>query len=228
MLARVIARTLTGPGSIAGLCRASSSVTTSSFSTSASDDPAAAVAAAESAAEEGSAGASAAAAAAPRYSATRAALADAGNAKDAKIDAKLFPEFPGVAAWQPAEDRRFVGGLSSAELDEQGASEEVRRLFDLHNASQMERNKQKVDDAITRFRMHENDVGSTPVQCAVLTERIRYMTVHLQEHRKDNHGRRGLQTMLNKRRSLLKYLRKKDFDVYKTTITALKLKDTYY
>jgi small subunit ribosomal protein S15 len=224
MLARV-ARTLTGPGSL--MCRASSSATTSSFSTSASDDPAAAVAAAESAAEEGSAGASSAAAP-PRYSATRAALADAGNAKDAKMDAKLFPEFPGVAAWQPAEDRRFVGGLSSAELDEQGASEEVRRLFDLHNASQMERNKQKMDDAITRFRMHENDVGSTPVQCAVLTERIRYMTVHLQEHRKDNHGRRGLQTMLNKRRSLLKYLRKKDFDVYKTTITALKLKDTYY
>jgi small subunit ribosomal protein S15 len=224
MFARV-ARTLTGPGSL--MCRASSSATTSSFSTSASDDPAAAVAAAESAAEEGSAGASSAAAP-PRYSATRAALADAGNAKDAKMDAKLFPEFPGVAAWQPAEDRRFVGGLSSAELDEQGASEEVRRLFDLHNASQMERNKQKMDDAITRFRMHENDVGSTPVQCAVLTERIRYMTVHLQEHRKDNHGRRGLQTMLNKRRSLLKYLRKKDFDVYKTTITALKLKDTYY
>ena len=174
-------------------------------------------------AEEGEEGSSK-----PRFSATRAALADADARADAKMDAKLFPEFPGVATWAPAEPRLYKGGITEADLDTSNATEEVRRLYDLQNASQAERNQHKIDDAISRFRMHEDDVGSTPVQCAVLTERIKYMTVHLQEHRKDKHGRRGLQAMLNKRRSLLKYLRNKDFGVYKTTITALQLKDTYY
>ena len=147
---------------------------------------------------------------------------------DAQTNEKLFPTFDGVASWQPDEPRKYRELLTDEDFDKAGASEDVRRAFDLHNATQMERNRDRVDRAILRFRMHDNDTGSAPVQAAVLTERIHYMVAHLQKHRKDKHSRRGLQGMLNKRRKLLKYLRRKDFDVYKTTITELKLRDNYY
>ena len=147
---------------------------------------------------------------------------------DVHANDKLFPAFEGVASWQPKEPRRYRELLTEEDFDHAGASEEVRRAFDLHNATQMERNRDRVDRAILRFRMHDNDTGSAPVQAAVLTERIHYMVSHLQKHRKDKHSRRGLQGMLNKRRKLLKYLRRKDFDVYKTTITELKLRDNYF
>ena len=147
---------------------------------------------------------------------------------DVRANDKLFPAFEGVASWQPNEPRKYRELLTEEDFDQAGASEEVRRAFDLHNATQMERNRDRVDRAILRFRMHDDDTGSAPVQAAVLTERIHYMVSHLQKHRKDKHSRRGLQGMLNKRRKLLKYLRRKDFNVYKTTITELKLRDNYF
>ena len=54
------------------------------------------------------------------------------------------------------------------------------------------------------------DTGSPEVQVAILTERIRNLTEHFKGHAKDNHSRRGLLMMVNKRRSLLDYLKKKD------------------
>ena len=56
----------------------------------------------------------------------------------------------------------------------------------------------------------EGDTGSPEVQVAILTERIRNLTEHFKGHKKDNHSRRGLLMMVNKRRSLLDYLRHKD------------------
>ncbi|MEP7005374.1 MAG: 30S ribosomal protein S15, partial [Sphingomonas bacterium] len=53
----------------------------------------------------------------------------------------------------------------------------------------------------------EGDTGSPEVQVAILTERIRNLTEHFKAHKKDNHSRRGLLMMVNKRRSLLDYLR---------------------
>ena len=57
---------------------------------------------------------------------------------------------------------------------------------------------------------HEGDTGSPEVQVAILTERIVNLTEHFKGHHKDNHSRRGLLMMVNKRRSLLDYLKKKD------------------
>ncbi len=68
------------------------------------------------------------------------------------------------------------------------------------------------------------DTGSTEVQVAILTERIRNLTEHFKTHKKDNHSRRGLLMMVNKRRSLLDYLRHKDGQRYTDLIAKLGLR----
>jgi small subunit ribosomal protein S15 len=70
----------------------------------------------------------------------------------------------------------------------------------------------------------ENDTGSPEVQVAVLTERIRNLTEHFKDHHKDNHSRRGLLMMVNKRRNLLAYLKKKDVERYNALIQKLGLR----
>ncbi|HEX2793787.1 MAG TPA: 30S ribosomal protein S15 [Croceicoccus sp.] len=69
-----------------------------------------------------------------------------------------------------------------------------------------------------------NDTGSPEVQVAILTERIRNLTEHFKDHHKDNHSRRGLLVMVNKRRSLLAYLKKKDVARYNALIQKLGLR----
>ena len=70
----------------------------------------------------------------------------------------------------------------------------------------------------------EGDTGSTEVQVAILTERIVNLTQHFKGHAKDNHSRRGLLMLVNKRRSLLDYLRKTDGARYTTLIGKLGLR----
>ncbi|MBP2274959.1 MAG: 30S ribosomal protein S15 [Sphingomonas sp.] len=70
----------------------------------------------------------------------------------------------------------------------------------------------------------EGDTGSPEVQIAILTERIRNLTEHFKGHKKDNHSRRGLLMMVNKRRSLLDYLRHKDGARYTDLIAKLGLR----
>ncbi len=68
------------------------------------------------------------------------------------------------------------------------------------------------------------DTGSPEVQVAILTERITYLTGHFKTHKKDNHSRRGLLTMVSKRRSLLDYLKSKDEARYQTLIKRLEIR----
>ncbi|AKH41102.1 small subunit ribosomal protein S15 [Altererythrobacter atlanticus] len=68
------------------------------------------------------------------------------------------------------------------------------------------------------------DTGSPEVQVAILTERIRNLTEHFKDHHKDNHSRRGLLMMVNKRRNLLAYLKKKDVQRYNDLIQKLGLR----
>ncbi len=68
------------------------------------------------------------------------------------------------------------------------------------------------------------DTGSPEVQVAILTERIRNLTEHFKSNHKDNHSRRGLLAMVNKRRSLLAYLKKKDVERYNALIAKLGLR----
>jgi small subunit ribosomal protein S15 len=68
------------------------------------------------------------------------------------------------------------------------------------------------------------DTGSPEVQIAILTERITNLTEHFKTHAKDNHSRRGLLMLVNKRRSLLDYLKKKDAERYAALIGKLGLR----
>ncbi|MCH8107234.1 MAG: 30S ribosomal protein S15 [Chloroflexi bacterium] len=74
------------------------------------------------------------------------------------------------------------------------------------------------------YRLHEKDTGSSEVQVAVITERIRQLTDHLRLHKKDVHSRRGLINMVSKRRKLLKYLTRENVDRYQTLIARLGLR----
>ena len=68
------------------------------------------------------------------------------------------------------------------------------------------------------------DTGSPEVQVAILTERITNLTEHFKTHAKDNHSRRGLLMLVNKRRSLLDYLKGKDQERYNALIAKLGLR----
>ncbi len=83
---------------------------------------------------------------------------------------------------------------------------------------------EKKQEVIKDNARAKNDTGSPEVQVAILTERIRNLTEHFKGHHKDNHSRRGLLTMVNKRRSLLAYLKKKDVERYNALIQKLGLR----
>ena len=84
--------------------------------------------------------------------------------------------------------------------------------------------KEKKQDVIASYKTHESDTGSPEVQVAVLTERIRELTEHLKVHTKDFHSRRGLLKMVGRRRKLLRYLKEKDFNRYRSLIERLGLR----
>jgi small subunit ribosomal protein S15 len=83
---------------------------------------------------------------------------------------------------------------------------------------------EKKQDIITDNARVAGDTGSPEVQVAILTERIKNLTEHFKAHHKDNHSRRGLLAMVNKRRSLLDYLKKKDVARYNSLIQKLGLR----
>lgn len=80
--------------------------------------------------------------------------------------------------------------------------------------------KKKIIDKFARIK---GDTGSPEVQIALLSEKVKKLTDHLKLHKKDVHSRRGLLSMVSKRRRLLVYLRKKDEDRYKKIIEILDL-----
>lgn len=74
--------------------------------------------------------------------------------------------------------------------------------------------KERTAELVKKFGENEHDTGSTKVQIAILTERINALTNHLKYHTHDNHTRRGMFVLIGKRRGLLDYLAKSDFDSY--------------
>ena len=83
---------------------------------------------------------------------------------------------------------------------------------------------EKKQDIINDNARDKGDTGSPEVQVAILTERINNLQGHFKDHHKDNHSRRGLLQMVNKRRSLLDYLKKKDVERYNALIAKLGLR----
>ena len=83
---------------------------------------------------------------------------------------------------------------------------------------------ERKQEVIKEHARGKDDTGSPEVQIAILTSRIQTLTQHFKSHAKDNHSRRGLLMMVNKRRSLLDYLRKEDAQRYTDLIAKLGLR----
>ena len=84
--------------------------------------------------------------------------------------------------------------------------------------------QERKDALVKEHARADGDTGSPEVQIAILTERISNLTEHFKTHAKDNHSRRGLLMLVNKRRSLLDYLKKKDAGRYTALIAKLGLR----
>jgi small subunit ribosomal protein S15 len=84
--------------------------------------------------------------------------------------------------------------------------------------------KERKHELIEQFRRSEEDTGSAEVQIAILTSRINSLTGHLQSHKKDFAGRRGLLMLVSRRRSLLDYLKRVDPQRYLDIIQRLEIR----
>ena len=83
---------------------------------------------------------------------------------------------------------------------------------------------ERKNSIVAEYRLDEKDTGSPEVQVALLSARIADLTPHFNSHKKDHHSRLGLLKMVNKRRKLLDYLKKKDQDRYFDLIKRLGLR----
>lgn len=84
--------------------------------------------------------------------------------------------------------------------------------------------KEKKTKIIDAFKVHGRDTGSAEVQIAILTERINQLGDHFKLHKKDFHSRRGLLSLVGRRRRLLNYLKKKDIKKYEEVLGKLNLR----
>ncbi|MAX30662.1 MAG: 30S ribosomal protein S15 [Candidatus Marinimicrobia bacterium] len=80
------------------------------------------------------------------------------------------------------------------------------------------------EKVIAKYGKNKNDSGSTSAQIALFTDRINELNEHLKNNKKDNSSRRGLMTMVSKRRKLLKYLQRNDIQLYTDLIKKLKIR----
>ena len=83
---------------------------------------------------------------------------------------------------------------------------------------------ERTSDVVKKYARAKNDTGSPEVQVALLTERINVLAPHFEAHKKDNHSRRGLLKMVNQRRQMLDYLKRKDEARYSKLIAELGLR----
>ena len=83
--------------------------------------------------------------------------------------------------------------------------------------------KKQKKNIITKFAVKKGDTGSPEVQIALLTKKIKSLTSHLKDHKKDFHSKKGLLSMVSKRRRLLNYLKDKDEERYNQLLKGLKL-----
>jgi len=85
-------------------------------------------------------------------------------------------------------------------------------------------NQQQTAEIISNYQTSGNDTGSPEVQVALLTEKITDLSEHFKLHKKDHHSRQGLLRMVNQRRKLLDYLKRKDINRYRDLIGRLGLR----
>lgn len=119
-----------------------------------------------------------------------------------------------------------VLGSAGAALAEKTGSPKnhlVEKYFHPDNMSSAEKMKLELAKVRDEFKMSESDCGSARVQVAQLTTKIKHLSTAL--HKKDKHSRKGLQAMVQRRKKLLKYLRRTDWDSYCLVLSKLGLRD---
>jgi small subunit ribosomal protein S15 len=84
--------------------------------------------------------------------------------------------------------------------------------------------KERIEQIIADYRLHDKDTGSPEVQIALLSEDINLLTEHLKMHKKDFHSRRGLLKKVGQRRRLLDYLKDRDIESYRHLISRLNIR----
>lgn len=88
----------------------------------------------------------------------------------------------------------------------------------------MEITTKEKKELIKKFGRNEKDTGSPEVQIALISERIKELTEHLKEHKKDYHSQRGLLNLASKRKKLLNYLRRKDYNRFEKVVKELDIR----
>ncbi|CAB9528626.1 protein S15 [Seminavis robusta] len=111
--------------------------------------------------------------------------------------------------------RHFMTGMAM--------SERVQKLFDMANGNQQEVVAYQKRSGMKLFEMREGDTGSTAVQIVALTSRIQQLQTHMRAHHKDKSTKRGLLVLTVRRRKLLDYLERKEFDMYRRVVKSLGL-----
>jgi len=102
-------------------------------------------------------------------------------------------------------------------------SDRVRKLFELTNGNQREIIRAQKQRGMELFQRRPGDTGSSAVQVIALTTRIQQMQTHLAKHKKDKSSKRGLDRMYVRRRKLLDYMERKEFDDYRKVVKTLGL-----
>mmetsp|Transcript_47132 Transcript_47132/g.47571 ORF Transcript_47132/g.47571 Transcript_47132/m.47571 type:complete len:164 (-) Transcript_47132:150-641(-) len=102
-------------------------------------------------------------------------------------------------------------------------SDRVKKLFDLSNGNQYEVIKVQKERGMKLFERRDGDTGSSAVQVIALTTRIQQLQTHIAKHRKDHSTKRGLNALYVRRRKLLDYMERKEFDSYRRVVKTLGL-----
>ena len=87
--------------------------------------------------------------------------------------------------------------------------------------------KEAKAEIVKKYGGTDKDTGKAEVQIVIMSTRVKQLTEHLKINKKDNHSRRGMRILLGKRGKLLKFLKKKDIERYRTLIKDLGIKDRY-
>jgi small subunit ribosomal protein S15 len=100
---------------------------------------------------------------------------------------------------------------------------QMQQIISQDTASEKDKLNMRITSTIDAFKMHETDRGSSGVQIAVMTEKIKNLVRHFAQHKKDKHSMRGFQQLLSKRRYMMKYMKKNDFEGFKEVVKKLGL-----
>ena len=84
--------------------------------------------------------------------------------------------------------------------------------------------KEDISEIVKNFGRNDKDTGSPEAQIAIITSRVKYLTEHFKVHKKDHHSRRGLLKLVERRKKLLEYLRKKDIKKFKKIKAELQIR----